>query len=151
MPQTELIDINIVDVLENAIDLFKQGSKINISFKNELNDDNIEVKSDKNQMLRVFNNILKNAEQAMENIDNPQIDIQIKALDKNILIVIKDNGCGIPDEMKEKIFIPKFTTKSSGTGLGLPMVKNIIELSGGKIWVESVINKETSFYITLKK
>jgi len=99
----------------------------------------------------VFNNILKNAEQAMENIDNPQIDIQIKALDKNILIVIKDNGCGIPDEMKEKIFIPKFTTKSSGTGLGLPMVKNIIELSGGKIWVESVINKETSFYITLKK
>jgi len=62
---------------------------------------------------------------------------------------VKDNGAGIPDDLREKIFVPNFTTKTSGMGLGLAMVKNIIETSNGKIWFETELEKGTVFYVSL--
>ena len=68
---------------------------------------------------------------------------------KNILLTIKDNGNGIPENLREKIFEPNFTTKSSGTGLGLAFVKNSIENAGGKVWFETIIGTGTTFYFSL--
>ena len=68
---------------------------------------------------------------------------------KNILLTIKDNGNGIPENVREKIFEPNFTTKSSGTGLGLAFVKNSIENAGGKVWFETEMGKGTTFYFSL--
>ncbi len=66
-----------------------------------------------------------------------------------IRITIKDNGEGIPPEMQSKIFVPNFTTKSSGTGLGLAMCKSIIEQAKGKIWFETKLGIGTVFYVEL--
>jgi signal transduction histidine kinase len=64
-------------------------------------------------------------------------------------VIIEDNGTGIPEEMKNKIFSPNFTTKTSGTGLGLAMCKGIVEQAKGEIWFETNASKGTSFHVTL--
>jgi signal transduction histidine kinase len=107
------------------------------------------VNADKTQLLRVFNNLLKNSVQAIGNKEEGKIDISVTMEQKNYLIIITDNGSGIPTEKTDKIFTPNFTTKTGGMGLGLAMVKSIIESTGGKIWFESEENIGTSFYITL--
>ncbi len=150
MPQTEFTDVNIVEVINNAVELFYQGSKLEIEFVNETEQEKIYIKADKSQIVRVFNNLIKNAQQAMQDVTKQQIIIKLKPLDDNILIVVEDNGCGIPSEMEEKIFIPQFTTKTGGTGLGLPMIKNIIDATSGKIWFESEVGKGTKFYVIFK-
>jgi two-component system, NtrC family, nitrogen regulation sensor histidine kinase NtrY len=64
-------------------------------------------------------------------------------------ISIKDNGEGIAPEMQDRIFVPNFTTKSSGTGLGLAMCMGIVEQAKGKIWFETTQGKGTTFYVEL--
>jgi signal transduction histidine kinase len=63
---------------------------------------------------------------------------------------VQDNGDGIPEALQDKLFVPYFTTKSTGTGLGLAMVKQIVEMHGGKIWFETTDNG-TSFWVELQK
>jgi len=77
------------------------------------------------------------------------IEISYTITNKNILLTIKDNGNGIPENLREKIFEPNFTTKSSGTGLGLAFVKNSIENAGGKVWFETRLGHGTTFYFSL--
>ena len=107
------------------------------------------IYADRDQLLRCFNNLLKNAIEAAP-VDRPGvIEINHLITSKNILLTIKDNGNGIPEELREKIFEPNFTTKSSGTGLGLAFVKNSIENAGGKVWFETILGEGTTFYISL--
>jgi two-component system nitrogen regulation sensor histidine kinase NtrY len=67
-----------------------------------------------------------------------------------VKVEIQDNGSGVPEEIQENIFIPNFTTKSKGMGLGLAMVKNIIENHGGEIWFKTKKDEGTTFYLTFK-
>jgi C4-dicarboxylate-specific signal transduction histidine kinase len=85
------------------------------------------VFADKTQLNRLFTNLLQNAMEACHNQEICVISLSEELLDNHILIRISDNGEGIPDQMQSKIFIPNFTTKSSGTGLGLAMSKTIVE------------------------
>jgi two-component system sensor histidine kinase AtoS len=80
-------------------------------------------------------NILINAAQAVE--INGKIEISSEKGSDGLALKIKDNGCGIPEDMQDKIFKPFFTTKTTGTGLGLAMVKRVIEAHAGKIFFES--------------
>ena len=80
-----------------------------------------------------------------------KIQIYITEQEQSFLIEVKDNGVGIADDKKYKLFVPNFTTKTTGMGLGLAMVKNIIENINGKIWFETMLNKGTSFFIELPK
>jgi two-component system nitrogen regulation sensor histidine kinase NtrY len=106
------------------------------------------VNADRDQLLRCFNNLLKNAIEAKPVNKTGIIDIGYFITSKNILISLKDNGNGIPEMLREKIFEPNFTTKSSGTGLGLAFVKNSIENAGGKVWYETAIGVGTTFYLS---
>ena len=106
------------------------------------------ILADRDQILRCFNNLLKNAIEATPPDRQGIIDINYLITSKNVLLTIKDNGNGIPENMREKIFEPNFTTKSSGTGLGLAFVKNSIENANGKIWFETTIGSGTSFYLS---
>jgi signal transduction histidine kinase len=106
------------------------------------------INADKDQLLRCFNNLLKNAIEATPPDRKGLIDINYLITSKNVLLTIKDNGNGIPENMREKIFEPNFTTKSSGTGLGLAFVKNSIENANGKIWFETTIGIGTTFYLS---
>ena len=71
--------------------------------------------------------------------------------DLEVIIVVKDNGSGVTDSIEGKIFEPRFTTKSSGMGLGLPMIKNIIETYNGSISFSSIIGEGSEFTIRFPK
>jgi len=113
--------------------------------------DEIIAELDKTQLIRVVTNLVKNATQALGDIENPKIKVTVSEVNEQVLITVVDNGKGILEEDKAKIFEPKFTTKSSGMGLGLPMVKNIVEAYGGSITFTTQLNKGTDFKIILPK
>jgi signal transduction histidine kinase len=99
----------------------------------------------------VFGNIIKNAIQAIGKKEDGNIIIKIKDIDEFYNIEISDNGCGIMEEEKKKIFMPNFTTKSSGMGVGLSIVYDILETLGGSISFESEVGKGSIFSINIKK
>ncbi len=99
----------------------------------------------------VLTNLVKNADQASENSSNKIIEVKVMSEGNNIKIIVSDNGKGISEEVKDLIFEPKFTTKSSGMGLGLPMIKNIIEAYDGSISFTSKEGIGTVFSVILPK
>ena len=99
-------------------------------------------------MIRIVTNLIKNAIEACELLDDPLIQVNIKMKNKKVIIDINDNGMGISKEIKPKIFEPNFTTKTSGMGLGLGMVKNLVNSYGGTISFKSKIKLGTSFLIS---
>jgi two-component system nitrogen regulation sensor histidine kinase NtrY len=100
-------------------------------------------------MVQVFNNLLKNAIQSIPNEREGIIQISLNKTEEEISIEISDNGMGIESEVSDKLFVPNFTTKSTGMGLGLAISKNIIELTGGKITFITKVNEGTTFRVTL--
>ena len=147
MPDPILEEVDMLSVLENCEQLYSDKEDVKINIENVAQ--NTKVKADKDQMLRVFNNLVKNAIQAIPEDRKGKIEIQLKNLNDKIIIEIRDNGKGISEYDKEKIFIPNFTTKNSGMGLGLAMVKKMIEGIDGKIWFESTENIGTTFFVQL--
>lgn len=108
------------------------------------------VYGDREQVNRVIVNLLKNAEQSIPEDREGHVLVQLKTALGKIILLVRDNGCGIPESIKDKISEPNFTTKSGGTGLGLAMSYKIIESMGGTISFESEENVGTTFYVTLK-
>ncbi|MDB4921011.1 ATP-binding protein [Mucilaginibacter sp.] len=147
MPDTKLERINIFDVLTQAVTIFKQMDNVKIVYPRP--ETPFIINADRDQLLRCFNNLLKNAIEAAPSYRFGLIEINYLVTNKNILLTIKDNGNGIPENLREKIFEPNFTTKSSGTGLGLAFVKNSIENAGGKVWFETQLGEGTTFYLSL--
>jgi signal transduction histidine kinase len=147
MPDTRIERINIFEILSRAIIIFKQMDNVKIIYLPP--EASFFINGDSDQLLRCFNNLLKNAIEASPADRYGIIEINYLVTNKNILLTIKDNGNGIPENLREKIFEPNFTTKSSGTGLGLAFVKNSIENAGGKVWFETILGAGTTFYFSL--
>ncbi|MFL5809956.1 MAG: sensor histidine kinase [Flavisolibacter sp.] len=141
----ELVDLH--QVIGILVDLYSSNPKVKIKWKRISG--SVVMKADKTQMNRVFTNLLANAVDACYESENCVIEINESQKDNVITISISDNGEGIPGEMHTKIFTPNFTTKTSGTGLGLAMSKSIIEQAQGKIWFETEEMKGTTFYVQL--
>ncbi|MBC8047608.1 MAG: HAMP domain-containing histidine kinase [Fimbriimonadaceae bacterium] len=145
MPKANNESLNLNDVLDNVVHLFSENEEAEI--KMILPNKNIFVYADKNQLIRVFNNLIKNATQAITKDQEGCIEVSLESYDHRAVVKVKDNGIGITDEQKEKVFVPNFTTKSSGMGIGLAMSKNIIESAGGYIWFESEPDNGTTFFV----
>ncbi|NJW55433.1 sensor histidine kinase, partial [Salinimicrobium oceani] len=107
--------------------------------------DEIIAKFDRTQLIRVVTNLVKNAVQAVDQKEHPAVLVTVTEEEGRACLIVSDNGVGITEENKSLIFEPKFTTKSSGMGLGLAMVKNIVESCGGSIDFTSKLNKGTIF------
>ena len=107
------------------------------------------VHADRTHINRLFTNLIQNAIQAVPEGRIVQIHIDEELYDGKILIRVKDNGTGIKEELQAKIFTPNFTTKTSGTGLGLAMSKGIVEQAKGKIWFETKTGEGTTFFVEL--
>jgi len=139
--------IDILRVLESVKDLFSDDSnKISISYES----DDYKVFAPKNQLKRAFINIVKNSLQAMQSLESAKLEIGLKSFNENMLLIsFKDEGMGIDEDIKEQLFEPHFTTKSSGMGLGLAITKEIIVNAKGEIYFESEKEKGTTFYIKL--
>ena len=148
MPKSQMGKIDLKEVLENVTQLFSEHDEVEISLLSD-QDDTFIVNADKDQMSRVFNNLLKNAIQAIPDDEEGKVRIQIIKKGFQIIVSVFDNGRGIPSEEFDKIFVPNFTTKSTGMGLGLAMVKSIMENHNGKVWFKSKLGEGSTFYISL--
>ncbi len=145
-PENEKFALN--ELLQSVFELF-QKERPDMDFKLELSEETLHVYADRSQLLRVINNLLKNAMQAIPPDRKGQVELRLKKEQNKALISISDNGIGIPEELQDKVFRPNFTTKSSGSGLGLAMTKNIVQSTQGRIWFETQLNKGTTFFVEL--
>lgn len=137
----ELENNSISEILNSSL---KVTIPENIKISKSNNDANLLC--DSRQLEVVFSNLITNAVQAIEN--NGELNLRINEEPKEVIVEIEDSGSGIPQENISKIFEPLFTTKPTGTGLGLVSCKNIVEQHGGTI---SVNNNPTVFTIKLPK
>ena len=144
LPDAKMEEIDLIKTLETTSSLYQ--NEIDIEFN--IGIENIPLKADKDQLTRVFNNLIKNAIQACDNDGKLTISIDKLDFDQGkVVVTFKDNGHGIDDETSKKIFVPNFTTKNSGSGLGLAMVKSILEQMGASIAFESEVGVGTTFKI----
>lgn len=146
MPSQKKERIDVVQVVGLALDIFSEKYIRYLPQKEE-----IFANLDKTQLIRIVTNLVKNATQAIDNEENPLIEVKVLSENKYVKIIVSDNGKGISDDVKNLIFEPKFTTKSSGMGLGLPMIKNIIEAYEGSISFTSELGIGTVFTVILPK
>jgi len=147
MPDTKLEELLLIPIIEQSRNVFTNTKNAEIYISNLTNRE-IRVNGDKDQLLRSFNNLMKNAIEAASGAEKCLIYIKITNDSDYAWIEIDDNGKGIDPELQDKIFVPNFTTKSSGTGLGLAFVKQAIENAGGTIDFKSVTDAGTTFYLS---
>ncbi len=148
MPKSNHEKINVKELLLNCIGLYNGMQHIHFNFscaENEL----YYVNADKEQLLRVFNNLIKNAMQAIPEQQQGIINVAINIENQQIIISIADNGTGVDAALTDKIFSPNFTTKTGGMGLGLAIVKSILEDINGEIGFTTKKGEGSVFYITL--
>ncbi|MEJ1221621.1 ATP-binding protein [Sediminicola sp. 1XM1-17] len=146
MPAQQNETLNVVKIVKLALDIFQEDY---IHFICE--EEEIIAKWDRTQLIRVVTNLVKNAIQAVPMVEAPRILVTVASEGEDVKITVEDNGVGIEDEYREKIFEPKFTTKSSGMGLGLGMVKNIVEMYKGSIDFTSKKDTGTVFTVRFPK
>lgn len=149
MANNEYLELN--SIVQSVFELFSKEEEVKLSVT--ITKVDCPIYADKDQVVRVLNNIIKNAIQAITfAIDYDRegtVDIYLERKGNVALVTIADNGTGIPKDKVEKVFVPNFTTKNSGTGLGLAMSKNIVEAAGGKIYFETEENVGTSFFVEI--
>lgn len=142
MPALKAEEFSLKELVHTTTALY---ADYNLEFQTDQPDAN--MIGDKDQVLRVMNNLITNAIQAIPPERESKIVVRLFHKDAGTQITIEDNGIGITEEQGEKIFEPRFTTKTKGMGLGLAMVKKIVDSFGGKIWFESTPNISTTFYV----
>ena len=143
MPAQNLEQLDIVEVVERALEIFPSENIKFLATSSEI----IAI-ADKDQINRIVNNLVKNAIQSVPENKIPDIEVELSEKDEHVYIKVKDNGSGIDETISQKIFEPKFTTKTSGMGLGLPMIKNIIETYNGSISYDTTKGKGTVFVVS---
>lgn len=148
LPSPKKENITLQDLIENCVQtmnpLFK---KENIEVLNTIKG-KYKIHVDQQQIEQVLINLMTNSIKALENTSFKQIRISAEAKDNRIFIKISDNGKGIEKEIEDKIFLPFFTTRNEGAGIGLTLSKNIIEAHGGYI-LHNTKNEKTTFEICL--
>lgn len=147
LPEAKPETIAISELVLKAAELYTKSPDIELNITGL--DTQLTVVTDRSQLLRVLTNLLENARQAIPDTRTGNIHIGITTNGHHVRIAIADNGTGIDEETAQRIFQPYFTTKSSGTGLGLAMTKKIIEFWKGEIGFETVVGEGSTFFITL--
>ncbi len=144
MPSSNKESLNLSKIVETTISFFDPLSSGILKL-----DKDCFIFADHDQIVRVLNNLLNNAIEAVSEGDTPMVRVSLEKGTHKILLQVEDNGSGIPLELQDEIFEPNFTTKTSGTGLGLAMVKKIIDDLNGHIYFETIPNNGTTFYVSL--
>jgi two-component system, NtrC family, nitrogen regulation sensor histidine kinase NtrY len=147
MPEPKAELVNVAAALRKAADLHNDPATAIIT--TNIPAEEVLVMADESLLVRTFNNLLLNAIQAVPASRKPQININLHRNSELVHIDIRDNGSGIPADIRQKVFVPNFSTKYTGSGIGLAVAKRGIENAGGKIWFETETGKGTTFKITL--
>ena len=154
LDEEEAKNANVNENIDATLTLLRNKTKGKIEITKHYDETMHDIECYPGQLNQVFMNILNNAVQAMpEDRKDAEITIYTEEAEKEVMVRIKDNGVGIPDEIKGRIWEPFFTTKEVGvgTGLGMSITYGIIEKHGGKIDLSSEVGKGTEFVITLPK
>jgi signal transduction histidine kinase len=146
-PQLERI--NLRNSIQSVIDLFGMSTESKIMFHHL--GEPVWIMGDKTQINRLFTNLIRNAMESVPPERTPLVEVRIDTTKQSVTVSVKDNGSGIKPEFRDNIFNPNFTTKTSGTGLGLAMCKGIVEQMKGDIWFETENESGTVFYVKLNK
>ncbi len=145
MPAQQNETLNVVQVVELALDIFNEDF---IVFKS--NKEYVISKIDRTQLIRIITNLVKNAIQSIpDEQEEKKVLVSVNEVENDVIITVEDNGIGIESNNIEHVFEPKFTTKTSGMGLGLGIIKNIIENYKGTITFETELGKGTTFFVSL--
>ncbi|MCO5724332.1 sensor histidine kinase [Robiginitalea marina] len=146
MPAQQNENLNVVQVVKLALDIFNEPF---IHFM--AGEERVIARMDRTQLIRVITNLVKNAIQAVPEVEDPKILVSVASEGDMVKISVADNGKGIGEEFKDKVFEPRFTTKTSGMGLGLGMVKTIVETYRGSIDFTSQPGMGTVFTVRIPK
>jgi nitrogen fixation/metabolism regulation signal transduction histidine kinase len=146
LPRNEAMDFKII--LNQVLELFKNDQQMDLVFRDDSYSNEIYILGDDQLFGRVISNLIINGIQSVDPSQRPVINIWLWKTELAVFLEIGDNGKGIPSELKDKIFLPNFSTKSQGSGLGLAIAKSGVETAGGKIWFESEVGKGTTFFLS---
>lgn len=147
-PEREYVDMN--EFIHRMVILCSMEPYFeNVTIDTEIHPENVKVFADPNMLGQVLLNIMKNAIQAMQGKKNSKLHVRVEAAANQTQIKITDNGPGIEPEILNEIFVPFFTTKTEGTGIGLSIARQIMRTHGGNIKVSSIPGKETTFTLSL--
>jgi signal transduction histidine kinase len=146
MPAIQKEHFPIQEVVSRVASLYPEN---NLSFSGH--EARVSVYADKEQLIRVMNNLINNALQSIPEGRPEEIIISVTQTNQFVQIAVKDNGCGIEPEQEAKIFEPNFTTKTRGMGLGLALVKRIVNSLNGHIYFESTPQVGTTFFVEIPK
>jgi len=146
MPGAHYEPIDLIAKLKRLTYLFEDSCRVTM---HPVTPDRSEViiNADPEQLLQVYNNLIRNAIQAVPDNREPTVDLYVEVLGSQVRVRVTDNGSGIPAELQERLFEPNFTTKTSGMGLGLSIAKKIVEGANGRIWFETTKDDGTTFFI----
>jgi len=148
LPDLKIIQLN--QLINDTMLLFQSelnSSRIKVNI--DIPEQSIQILADQSLLQQVFINLLKNSLEALKNVADPIINISAVSHSGNTLIKITDNGQGIAPAAQKNVFVPFFTTKSGGSGIGLALSRQIIRSHKGEITLNSIPNVETTFQITL--
>ena len=144
-PHNEVFGLH--ELLRSLIQLYTMEEGLLLEWKQA--DAEVFINADRTHINRLFTNLIQNALQSMDGTRAAHIEIKEQLANQIIVVKVVDNGTGIDETLRSKIFTPNFTTKTSGTGLGLAMCKGIVEQAGGRIWFETEAGKGSSFFVEL--
>jgi two-component system nitrogen regulation sensor histidine kinase NtrY len=147
VPRSEVFDL--ISVVQKTAYLYAQNNNVDLIFEAE--EKNLIVRSDHQLINRVVTNLIINGIQSVPETRKAEIGVKVyrNNKDKFAIIEVKDNGSGIPEDVRNKVFIPNFSTKIGGSGLGLAMAKRGVEHSGGNLWFETTVDQGTTFYVDI--
>jgi signal transduction histidine kinase len=145
MPERKLARCTMNEVLGEAVRLFEREEGVH--FETSLAPDLPDVLADREELRRAFINVIRNSVQAMEG--RGTIDVETSFFEGRVAALLRDSGPGIPEDVVPRLFTPNFSTKTDGMGLGLAMVKRMLDDIGGSIAIASERGKGVTVTITL--
>lgn len=149
MPKPQNVDFDLQKLLESVTTVFAEEDAGRVLLASDLT--TAPVRADRDHLTRVLNNLIKNGLQAIPDNREGIIRVTLTRHEHHFLITVTDNGNGIPEDIQHKVFSPNFTTKSSGTGLGLAMSRQMIEQAGGRIYFETEPEVGTTFFVEIPR
>ena len=150
LPENHPQPLDLAELVGNVVNLYDNKENITFSYLYDQTKDHT-YNGDKTNLNSAVGNLVKNATQAIGSKENGKIEVRLVATETTFVIAVKDNGKGIKEEDKSRIFLPNFTTKTGGSGVGLSLTYNIVQAAGGTISFESQEGEGAEFVITLPK